>query len=227
MKCTAIIVAGGMGSRLGKSIPKAFVPLAGKELFRYSLELFDKMHIFGEIVIVVPAEAVEQTSKLLATLNLETTCSAIAGGKERWNSVKNGVDQAEGNLLFIHDAARPFLTDEVVTDLYNQIGDEDGIITANPVVDTVRTFNGEYCGETVDRSTLIAVGTPQVFLKTVLVECYDKAEQMHITPTDEAMLLEVCGKKVKFSYGDPANFKVTTPADFEIAEALVSKRENL
>lgn len=224
MNCTAVIVAGGMGSRLGKSIPKAFVPLAGKELFRHSLELFDKTSLFEDMIVVVPAEAVEDTNALLEGLNLTTPTKAIGGGAERWNSVQNGVNEAKGEVVFIHDAARPFITEKILTDLIDQMGDEEGIITANPVVDTVRTFDGDYCGKTVDRSTLIAVGTPQVFKVPALQECYKKAAEVGTIPTDEAMLLEAFGKKVKFCYGDPINFKVTTPSDFRIAEALMAQK---
>lgn len=225
MKCSAVIVAGGMGTRLGNTIPKAFVPLAGKELFRYSLEVFVASEYFSEVIIVVPQEAVEDTNNLLMELSLSLPCHAIAGGKERWNSVQNGVAEASGDIVFIHDAARPFLTENIIKDLLDNMGDEAGIITANPVVDTVRTFNGTYCGTTVDRSTLIAVGTPQVFRVAALDECYAKADTLSALPTDEAMLLEAFGKKVKFSYGDPLNFKVTTPSDFRIAEALVAQEK--
>lgn len=224
MICTAVIVAGGMGTRLGKPIPKAFVPLAGKEIFRYSLEIFDTSALFDEIIVVVPSVAVDATNKLLNSLNIDTASCAIAGGKERWQSVQNGVECAKGELVFIHDAARPFVTDDILRGLLKAIGTEDGIITANPVVDTVRKFDGDYCGQTVDRSTLIAVGTPQVFRTAVLKECYRDVHTLKALPTDEAMLLETFHKKVKFSFGDPANFKITTPSDFEIAEALVAKR---
>lgn len=227
MNCTAIIVAGGMGSRLGRSIPKAFVPLGGKELFRYSLEIFDASNLFSEIIIVVPVEAVEESNALIRRLNCTTPTVAIGGGVERWNSVKNGVDRASTDLVLIHDAARPFVTESIIKELLRDLGNDAGIITANPVVDTVRTFDGDYCGTTVDRSTLIAVGTPQLFVASKLHECYEKAHTLSVLPTDEAMLLEAFGEKVKFSYGAPKNFKVTTPSDFEIAEALVTQSEAL
>lgn len=223
MNCSAVIVAGGMGTRLGKAIPKAFVPLAGKELFRYSLEIFLKSNLFCEVIVVVPQEAVVDTNALLESLQTPIPCKAIAGGEERWNSVQNGVNEVSGEVVFIHDAARPFLTDSIINELIKNLDDDAGIITANPVVDTVRTFDGDYCGTTVDRSTLIAVGTPQVFKVAALQECYSKADSLTTLPTDEAMLLEAFGKKVKFSYGDPLNFKVTTPSDFRIAEALVAQ----
>ncbi len=224
MSVTAIIVAGGMGKRLGQPIPKAFVPLADKEIFRYSLELFDEMSLFDKIVLVVPQEALDSSQEKIAALNLKTSCEVVVGGAERWESVKNGVIASEANLVMIHDAARPFVTTKVVTDLLENIGDEAGIITANPVVDTVREFEGEYCGRTVDRSKMVAVGTPQLFDRSLLTACFEKISTMESLPTDEAMLLEEFGHKVLFAYGNRLNFKVTTPEDLEIAEALLAQR---
>lgn len=225
MTSSMVIVAGGMGKRLGKPIPKAFVPLAGKELFRYSLELFDSMNRFESIVLVVPEAAVEDTKEKIEEMGLSTNCIVIAGGAERWNSVENGVRAAgDVDIVAIHDAARPFITAEVVTELLERAETCDGVITANPVVDTVREFSGDTCGTTVDRSKLIAVGTPQVFQKAVIVDCFEKATDLPSIPTDEAMLLEAFGKEVKFCYGDPLNFKVTAPSDIIIAEAIIRAR---
>ncbi len=226
MKYSAVIVAGGMGKRLGKPMPKAFVPLAGKELFRYSLELFDKMNKFDSIILVVPAEAVAETEAKVISLNLTTVVRIVAGGAERWNSVENGVRAAgDVDVVAIHDAARPFLTEKLVEELLIASENCDGVITANPVVDTVREFSGEFCGTTVDRSKLIAVGTPQLFKTSVLLDCFEKATDLETIPTDEAMLLEAFGKKVEFRYGDPLNFKVTAPSDMIIAEAIIKAGE--
>lgn len=224
MKNAVVIVAGGMGTRLGKNMPKAYVPLGGQELFTHSLQTFDTMGIFSEAVIVVPGGYEEETLLICERLGISLPVKTVPGGAERWQSVANGANAADAELLFIHDAARPFVTTEVVENLISQRGDAEGIITANPVVDTVRKFQGDTCGETVDRSTLIAVGTPQVFLKSSLLYCYDHIKELDAIPTDEAMLLEKFDKPVKFAYGTPLNFKVTTPSDFTIAEALLKAR---
>jgi 2-C-methyl-D-erythritol 4-phosphate cytidylyltransferase len=223
MKTSIVIVAGGMGRRLGKSIPKAFVPIANKETFVYSLELFDRMNQFHSIVLVVPEMAVLETKDKIDKMSLETPVVVIAGGAERWESVFKGVNAAtDADQVMIHDAARPFVTEIVVLDLLQKIGDSAGVITATPVIDTIRYFDEDRCGTTVDRSKMIAVGTPQLFNRTVLQECFAKIETMESIPTDEAMLLEKCGERVLFSYGDRLNFKVTTPEDLEIAEALLA-----
>lgn len=222
MSIAAVIVAGGMGKRLGKPIPKAFVPIAEKETFRYSLELFDSMKLFSSIVLVVPEAAVADTEAKVAALALSTDTKVIAGGAERWNSVENGVKAAEADRVLIHDAARPFVTETVVNDLIEKQGDRPGIITATPVIDTVRHFEQDRCGKTVDRSKMIAVGTPQLFTRSTLLDCFVKGAKMDPIPTDEAMLLEECGETVLFAWGDRLNFKVTTPEDLVLAEALLA-----
>jgi 2-C-methyl-D-erythritol 4-phosphate cytidylyltransferase len=218
---SAIIVAGGMGKRLGKEIPKAFVPIGGKELFLHSAEIFDKMRIFNEIVIVVPGVAVEETKQ--KTSKFSTKIIITEGGKERHNSVENGVEKASGTSVLIHDAARPFITEELVSELVENHKHSDfcGVISANPVVDTVRKFEDNLCGQTINRDELIAVGTPQIFDKKMLLDCFSKIENLGEIPTDEAMLVQKFGHKVGWVKGSKLNFKVTTPEDIILAEAVV------
>ena len=223
MSIAAIIVAGGMGKRLGEPIPKAFVPLKGKELFSYSLDVFEKSTLFAKIIIVIPELALESTRQKMENFNLTTPWEVVVGGAERWNSVKNGVDAAGAvEKVLIHDAARPFVTLKVINDLIANQQEAPGIITATPVIDTVRHFDGDSCSDTVDRSTMIAVGTPQLFTTSILQECFIAGESMATLPTDEAMLLQECDKEVKFTWGDRLNFKVTTPEDIILAEALIT-----
>ena len=222
MSIAAVIVAGGMGKRLGQPIPKAFVPLNNKELFSYALDVFDASRLFDTIVVVIPAEAEESTIEKMQNYHLTTPWKVVVGGAERWNSVKNGVDACGCKRVLIHDAARPFVTRKVIDDLLENQKEAPGIITATPVIDTVRHFENESCRETVDRSTMIAVGTPQLFDTAILQECFTAGESMTTLPTDEAMLLQECGKEVKFYWGDRLNFKVTTPEDMLMAEALIA-----
>ena len=222
LEISAVIVAGGMGKRLGKSIPKAFVEINNREIFTYSLTLFESMKIFKDIVIVVPKAAVKDTEHKIANLNLSGNITVVEGGAERHNSVYNGVIATDSDYVLIHDSARPFVTKKVVEDLINDIGNSASVITATPVVDTVRNFSDNICGKTVDRSKLIAVGTPQLFNRDTLIDCFHKAEDLDLIPTDEAMLLEQFGRKVRFVYGDRLNFKVTTKEDLDLAEALIA-----
>lgn len=223
MTFSLILVAGGMGTRLGRSEPKAFVPLGGSPLFLHSLKTFDSSGHICEAIIVVPKGFEEETAEICRASGVETSVKVVAGGPDRWISVKNGVAQASGDYVVIHDAARPFVTTALIKEMCLAMSDLTALITANPVTDTVRTFKGDLCGETVDRSSLIAVGTPQIFSRETLTSAYEKAVDLPVTPTDEAMLLESLNIPVNFQLGDPRNFKVTTPGDFMIAEALIEK----
>jgi 2-C-methyl-D-erythritol 4-phosphate cytidylyltransferase len=227
MSVSAIIVAGGMGKRLGKEIPKAFVQIGKKELFLYSVEVFDEMQIFNEIIIVVPQTAVEETKQ--KTSGFSTKILIAEGGKERHNSVENGVKKASGEVVLIHDAARPFITKKLVFQLlesYNNFG-FCGIISANPIVDTVRKFEGNLWAETINRDELIAVGTPQIFEKKLLLDCFEKVESLKEIPTDEARLVQNFGHKVAWVKGSKLNFKITAHEDIALAEAIVKNGEIL
>ncbi len=227
MNISVVIVAGGMGTRLGAPVPKAFIELGNKPLFIHSLEVFDKYPSVNEIAVIVPDGYIHDTEKIIKGYGIQKEVIVSEGGKERWNSVKNGVDICNKNeWIMIHDAARPFVTDKIIDSLLSLTNDHKSIITATPVVDTIRTFKDDICEETVDRSKLLRVGTPQLFHRDTLLKAFYKAEEMHITPTDEAMLMEEIGEKAAFTWGDPLNFKVTTPGDREIAEALIYRREN-
>ena len=215
-----------MGKRLGREIPKAFVPICDKELFLYSAEIFDLMN-FTEIVIVVPEVAIEQTKIL--TQNLKTKIIVVQGGKERHNSVENGIEKASGETVLIHDAARPFITKNLVENLINTYKKSDfgGIICANRIVDTIRKFENDLCGLTINRDELIAVGTPQIFNKNILLDCFYKIDKLDKIPTDEAMLAQSFGHKVGWVTSSKMNFKVTTPEDIVLAEAIVKNGEIL
>ncbi len=223
---SSIIVAGGVGKRLGSDVPKAFVRLGDKYLFEHSLEVFLHHSPTVEIIIVVPDEAVEKTEELINNRNPEKTVVIVNGGKERWESVKNGVLSTDesSEWVMVHDAARPFVTNEVIDTLLAKRTSCKCAITATPVDDTIRRFENDTCIETIDRSSLLRVGTPQLFHRKSLIEAFTHAESMSPPPTDEAMLMEKCGITVGIAWGAPHNFKITTPRDLETAEAILSNR---
>lgn len=223
IKLTAIIVAGGMGTRLGYSIPKAFVPLNGQALFLYSYKIFDQHSQIQEIITVVPKGMVEQTTELITSNHPNKKFKVVVGGEERWGSVQNGVkaSSSECDWLLIHDAARPFVTDAVIDDLVSKREAFECAITVTPVTDTIRKYEDHLCLETVDRSTLVRVGTPQLFKKDTLQEGFKEISNMDVVPTDEAMLMEKRNIPVGLSWGNPLNFKVTTKEDINMAEALI------
>jgi len=223
----AVIVAGGMGTRLGRTLPKAFVDICGKPLFIYSLEVLLAHTEIKKIVITVPAGWINETEKLIEKYCLHEKTIVTEGGAERWLSVKNGVDLCDdADWVMIHDAARPFITKVVIDSLLTMTDHSKSVITATPVVDTIRTFEKDKCGSTIDRSKLLRVGTPQLFYRQTLIDAFNIAFDMNPPPTDEVMLMETMGIASSFAWGDPLNFKVTTEEDIIIAESIIERKNN-
>ncbi len=222
----AVIVAAGSGSRLRASVPKAFVTLGDEALFMHSVRVFERHPAVGEIVLVVPESAMETADSLLtdAKLGLDHPIQIIAGGKQRWQSVRNGVGLSRAEWLLVHDAARPFVNQAVIDSLLEKRHDYRCAITATPVTDTIRTYSGDRCIETIDRNRLLRVGTPQLFQRESLIGVLNQAQTMAHPPTDEAMLMEAAGIPVGFAWGDPHNFKITTKEDLELANALYARK---
>jgi len=148
----------------------------------------------------------------------------VAGGKERWQSVEKGVRAATAEWVLVHDAARPFVTKAVVDAVLVKKDNYDCAITVTQEVDTIRTISGDLAGEIIERQSLVRVGTPQLFRRRVLLEAFTAARDCPSPPTDEAVLMQRMGVPVALAWGDPMNFKITTAADFAMAEALIAHR---
>ena len=174
---TAIIVAAGAGSRLKARTPKAFLQLGKLPMYQYSLETFVSHESVRDIVIVVPYGMVTATQQSLMSIKTSKSIFAVAGGKERWQSVQNGVLATDADWILVHDAARPFVTHAVIDGVIDKCIANDCVITATPEVDTIRALSGDFAGKIIDRSTLIRTGTPQLFRRAVLVEAFMPVRQ--------------------------------------------------
>jgi 2-C-methyl-D-erythritol 4-phosphate cytidylyltransferase len=222
----AVIVGAGAGTRLGYPVPKAFVELCGKPMFYYSLKTFVDHPSVDKTILVVPPDMVGEAAGVIERYGgFAGKASIVAGGDERWVSVRNGCAASKGDWVLVHDAARPFVSGGVIDSVLEMRGGFDCVITATPVVDTIRTVNGGRCGAAVDRSALMRVGTPQLFRKERLMPAFEQVKNMPSPPTDEAALFENLGIDIGYSWGDPMNFKITAKADLNIAQALLEKRQ--
>lgn len=223
----AVVVAAGAGSRLGGDIPKGFVPLGDNPLFVHSLRVLAKHPLVGPTVLVVPGAWLDRARGICAELTLAAT--VVEGGAVRWISARNGVRACPDSCrrVLIHDAARPFVTPAVIDRLLAMGKKYPCAFTATPEVDTVRRVDGDRAGETVDRSSLVRVGTPQLFDRAMLLEAFAHAEGLERPPTDEVMLMQRHGCTVGVARGDPLNFKLTTREDFNIAEAILKQHPEM
>lgn len=223
---SAVIVAGGQGTRLGAALPKAFVPLGPHALVIHALQALQSHAAVSNIVIVVADSMRDYLQELLRATPPAKPLALASGGAERWQSVCNGVNATPPHTqwLLIHDAARPFVTHAVIDSLLATSTTYRAAVSATAMVDTVREFTGDCAGRTLDRSSMVRIGTPQLFHKQTLLEGFALAETLNPPPTDEAVLMEKMGIPVGIAWGDSCNFKITTPQDMELAEALYAHR---
>jgi 2-C-methyl-D-erythritol 4-phosphate cytidylyltransferase len=222
----AVIVGAGAGTRLGLSVPKAFADLCGKPIVYYSLRTFVNHPAVDRTILVVPLVMMDEALSVINSYgDLADRVRIVAGGAERWESVRNGCCVAEGEWVLVHDAARPFVSNMVIDTVLEKRDKFDCVITATPVADTIRTIGEEgRCGGTVDRSTLMRVGTPQLFRRERLIPAFELIKEMPSAPTDEAALFERLGIGVGYSWGDAMNFKITDKADLETARAIIARK---
>jgi 2-C-methyl-D-erythritol 4-phosphate cytidylyltransferase len=205
---------------LGADRPKAFVKLGGRLLLSHSVELFEAHPAVDGVVLVVP-EGWEEPATLLADdLVAGKVAAAVAGGATRAESVSRGLAAVpdEADLILVHDAARPFATPVLVTAVLEALGHAEGAVPGVPVTDTVKRVQGDRVAETLERSQLVSVQTPQAFHAAALRASYAVPADRLAAATDCASLVEASGGSVAVVAGEDANLKITTSADLAEAE---------
>ncbi len=200
MSPAIIVVAAGRGERLGLGIPKALVEIDGKTILEHCLENLPDSE---QLIVVAPADYLSEFEKLIP----EHT-ELVSGGETRQQSALNGLQLAKTEKVLIHDAARCFVPVEVFERVTQALAEFDAVVPGLAVTDTIKRVDGEMVSETIDRSELIAVQTPQGFDREKLLASFDSA-----SVTDEAMLMEQAGHNVGWVRGDVSSRKITTIDD--------------
>ena len=218
----ALLLCAGQGERLERGQPKALVPLAGRPLFAWSLETLERCAAVERIVVVGP---VAKLKRALAEANGEPCKVAawVEGGRERQDSVLAGLRAlpAECDLVAIHDSARALVSVELIGRVIAAALECGAAIAAQPLDDTLKRATLDTIEDTVPRAGLWRAQTPQVFRRDWLEAAHAAAVGR---ATDDAALLEAAGRRVRLVRGDASNFKVTTAADLELAEAWLQRR---
>lgn len=222
---TVIVAAAGRGSRMKRAENKVFLPLGGKAILAYSLEMFARRADVGEVIVICAEHEQEKMTSFVASLDLGKTIKIVIGGSERQYSVANAlvaVDE-KSELILVHDGARPLVTNAVIDRVIASARDGGASIAAVAVKDTIKTVDaGGTVVDTPPRKTLYAVQTPQGFRARLLRRAYDKARADGFVGTDDASLVERLGTAVRVAEGDYRNIKITTPEDLIVGEALLS-----
>ena len=224
MKVSAIIPAAGLGIRMGSNVPKQFLLLGGKPILHYTLSALNRCSIVDEIVLVVSENEIAKAQQEIQNSHPKVT-KVIAGGKERQDSVGNGLQSldSETDIVVIHDGVRPFVSPDLIRETVEAARDFGAAITAIPVSDTIKKVNKEGLVEhTVDRGGLWRVQTPQTFQVSLLKEAFKKAQADNFYGTDESSLIEYLGREVKVVPGSEFNIKITRSEDLVLGEAIAA-----
>jgi 2-C-methyl-D-erythritol 4-phosphate cytidylyltransferase len=237
-KVIAIVPAAGKGKRFGPETNKSFQMLGGKPLIIWSLETLQSVDAVIEIIPVLKTEDMEHGQVLFAKYNLSKIKRIAPGGKERQESVHNGLKLIADteSIILIHDGARPLIAKELVKRAISELSNSavgtgrqsrdvsavEGVIVGVPVKDTIKEVEAGRVKKTLPRSSLWAVQTPQVFPYKNISTAYLRAMEDGYSATDDAALIEKYGGRIRIITGSYRNIKITTPEDLEIAEFLIA-----
>ncbi len=242
-RCTAILLAAGEGKRMGGSVAKQYMLLGDKPVIWYGLQAFHASAVIDDILLVVGAgERAYVEKELVEKCGFLKIRRIVEGGAERYLSVQNALmvlrDEEDftanrEGYVFIHDGARPFVTEKLIEDTFRAAEEYGACCAAVPVKDTIKIADeAGFALQTPPRSSLFAVQTPQVFAAPLILEAYARFEEWEKTlpeggemPTDDAMIVErFSGAKVKLVEASYKNLKITTQEDLALAEEILKRR---
>lgn len=224
----AVVLAGGQGKRMQSKVQKQYLLLSGKPLIVYALEAFEKSPVDKIVLVTGAGEEDYAQETIVNAYGFSKVSAVVAGGKERYHSVYEGLKQLEDcEYVLIHDGARPMVTEEIIGRAIAGARQYRACVVGMPVKDTIKMANeDEFAEITPDRSRLWQVQTPQAFSYELVRTAYDEImadSALQSGITDDAMVVESrTDCKVKLIKGSYENLKVTTPEDLLLAEALLS-----
>jgi 2-C-methyl-D-erythritol 4-phosphate cytidylyltransferase len=228
MRTVAIVPAAGSGSRMDRELSKQYLSLGGMPLLVRTLKVFDECPLVDALLVVVPPQDIEFVrNTVLAPWKLKKVAGVLPGGKERQDSVRAGVEalDRETDLVIIHDAVRPFITLEVISQCVRAARDEGAVTVGVPAKDTVKEVSPDgRVMRTCDRSRMWLTQTPQVFRREIIENAHRAAARDGFRGTDDTSLVERLGIAVRMIRGEYSNIKITTPDDLILAETLLAVR---
>jgi 2-C-methyl-D-erythritol 4-phosphate cytidylyltransferase len=229
MKNVAVILAGGSGKRINSHLPKQYLPVGDCPLLVHTIRIFELSSIIHDILLVVPKEDIPRVESLIVEPNgFSKIGRIVAGGHERQDSVKNGLDAVgdDTDIVLIHDGVRPFITEELIRLTVREAFNHGAATVGVPVKETVkRVDQAGWILETLDRQVIWLTQTPQAFQRSIIQEAYQRAYRDHFYGTDDASLVERMGHPVRMIKATYDNIKITTQEDLLLAELLIKKRK--
>lgn len=230
MKITAIILAAGQGKRMNSPVAKQFLSLKGKPVIYYSLRAFEESKVDNIILVVGEGQVDYCREQIVERYQFHKVTDVVEGGAERYDSVYEALKKARtSDYVLIHDGARPFISQDLIEQLIQQVKEYGACLVGTPVKETIKIVNPEgFITATPIRSSLRAAQTPQAFEYSAIKAAYDllykHEDKNSLGITDDAMVYEVFYKKaVKMIDGDYNNLKITTPEDLLLAESILDQ----
>lgn len=224
----AIIPAGGHGKRFGSTTPKQLIKVFDKEIIVYTLEIFQKSNLIDQIVIAVPHNFISLILRLKDKYNLSKIIKVVEGGKERQDSVFNGLSSIhlkKNDLVIVHDAARPLLPQSILKNAIQCAKEKGNAVVCLKARDTLIKGN-KIIQNYIDREKIYYVQTPQIFRYNDLLLAMKNAYKENFIATDESNLIKKSGKKINIIDGSPLNFKITTKEDLEMFKGIIFYKRN-
>ncbi|KZE68262.1 2-C-methyl-D-erythritol 4-phosphate cytidylyltransferase [Fictibacillus phosphorivorans] len=227
MNYWTVIPAAGQGKRMNAGISKQWIELLGKPVLAHTLDVFEKDPLCEGVILVGSKQELKQMQQFVQTFQYTKVHQIVPGGKERQQSVYEGLKKVtkDADLVLIHDAARPFITHDSIQQLVARAADSGSAVLAVPVKDTVKKVVQDHVEETIDRSSLWAVQTPQAFRLSIVMKAHEKADKEGYVGTDDASLVERIGETVAIVMGDYHNIKLTTSDDLLFGQAILLDRQ--
>lgn len=226
---SAVVVAAGKGTRMNMDINKQYIKVCKVPLLARTLKVFEECCLIDEVVLVVNNNDMFYCKQnVVEDYGLKKVKLLVAGGEQRQNSVYNGLIQVnnEADIIIIHDGARPFINEEIIKNCIEAAQEYGASTTAVPVKDTIKSSDdGGFVKETLERSTLWSIQTPQAFLKDVIIKAHKIAMEDGFNGTDDTVLAERIGVRTRLVMGSYNNIKITTREDLTFAEAVVNNAE--
>lgn len=224
-KASAIIVAAGKGSRMNSKINKQYLLLNGKPVLAHTIDVFEKAECISEIIVVINKNDKNFfINSVIKPYNFKKITAVAEGGEDRQASVFNGLCHVshESEIVAVHDGARPFVTTDIIQRSVDVALKDGAACVGVPVKDTIKKVDEELnVKQTPDRSFLWAIQTPQTFRKNIIADAHRNAALDGFRGTDDSVLAERLGYRVRMVMGSYTNIKITTAEDLVIAEAIL------
>lgn len=227
---SAVIVAAGKGIRMGPQADKLFLPLNGQPVIVHTWSAFERASCIDEIVLVIREGMQPEFTELQASNHFNKPCRFVTGGKERQDSVWNGLGNVspECEIVAIQDGARPCTPPELIAATVERARGYGAAVAAQPATDTIKeSLDGRTVARTLDRSRLWTVQTPQTFRLEVILKALGEVRRRNLHVTDDTAACELIGQPVALVASNLPNPKITRPEDLPFVEALLAQRRSL